>query len=107
MRPRLFVFLPSAISTLVLFGCTQRPMGGSMGGWGHMMGYGWYGGGVMWLILIVVAVVIIYFVLNLGKNGKILDDSTGESAMDILKKRYAKGEITKEDFDRLKKDIKE
>jgi len=25
--------------------------------------------------------------------------------MDILKKRYAKGEITKEDFDTLKKDI--
>jgi putative membrane protein len=28
-----------------------------------------------------------------------------ESALEILKKRYAEGEITKEEFDRMKKDI--
>jgi uncharacterized membrane protein len=28
-----------------------------------------------------------------------------ESALEILKKRYAKGEITKEQFDLMKKDI--
>ena len=28
-----------------------------------------------------------------------------ESAMDIIKKRYARGEITKEDFENMKKDI--
>lgn len=28
-----------------------------------------------------------------------------ESALEILKKLYAKGEITKEEFDRIKKDI--
>jgi putative membrane protein len=28
-----------------------------------------------------------------------------ENALDILKKRYARGEIGKEEFDRLKKDI--
>jgi putative membrane protein len=27
------------------------------------------------------------------------------TALDILKQRYAKGEITKDDFDRMKKDI--
>ncbi|MGM0643411.1 MAG: SHOCT domain-containing protein [Thermodesulfobacteriota bacterium] len=75
------------------------------GGWNHMMGYGGFGGIFMWIILIVIAAVIIYFVINRSKTTGDSENSTGESPTEILKKRYAKGEITKEEFDRVKKEI--
>ncbi|MDY0220469.1 MAG: SHOCT domain-containing protein [Desulfobacterium sp.] len=97
----------SAVVILFLSGCTPRPLGQSMGGWGHMMGYGGYGGMFMWFILIIIVGIIIYFVSSrINKT----DDSPGpthESPMDILKKRYARGEITKEEFERLKRDLKD
>jgi putative membrane protein len=32
-------------------------------------------------------------------------EPTGETALDILRKRYARGEIDKEEFERMKRDI--
>lgn len=78
---------------------------GPMGGWGHMMNYGYgYGGMFMWILFLIVLGVAIYFVVQNVK----LKDGTGqikETPIDILKKRYAKGEITKEDFDRMKNEL--
>ena len=64
-----------------------------------------YGAIFMWLILILIAGIIIYFVVNWSKGTKNPADSTRESPIEILKRRYAGGEISKEEFDRLKKDI--
>jgi len=76
-----------------------------MGGWGHMMG-----GTLMWIIFPVVVLIIlgvvIYLILQSTKP-KSFDNSFRETPMDILKKRYAKGEITKEEFERMKKDLKD
>lgn len=91
----------------LLMSCTgagyHGPQGG--GGWNHMMGYGGYGGIFMWIILIVIAAGIIYFVVNRSKVTGSSENPTGESPTEILKIRYAKGEITKEEFDRLKREI--
>jgi putative membrane protein len=77
-------------------------MGGPGGGWGHMMGYG-FGGMLMWIIFIAIVGVLIYFLMQAAKGR----GRAGETPLEILKKRHAKGEITKEEFDRMKKDISE
>ncbi|WP_307904659.1 SHOCT domain-containing protein [Haliovirga abyssi] len=55
------------------------------------------------LIIVVVFVILFFFKENKGLGRDIsLNKST---PMEILKERYAKGEITKEEFDDIKKDL--
>lgn len=68
--------------------------------WGHM-NYE-YGGVIMWIILLILIGVVIYFVINRQKLIKREDE---ETPLEILKKRYAKGEISKQEFEKMKKDI--
>ncbi len=68
---------------------------GFMGG----MWYGW----IFWLVILVLIIWVI--VSQLNKNKRDTQSPQQESALDILKKRYAKGEITKEEFERMKKDL--
>jgi putative membrane protein len=92
-----------ASSTLLLAGCMRGPNSGRMGGWDPMMGY-WYYGGVMWLIFLIALGVGVYFILRTVKL-KGPDNSPAETPLDILKKRYAKGEINKEEYEQKKKDL--
>jgi putative membrane protein len=105
MKTKMFGFFISTVLIPSLSGCTHRPVDQFRRGWDHMMGYGGYGGMFMWLIWIVIAAVIIYFVFNLSKRNENSMDSVEESPTEILKRRYAKGEITKEEFDRIKREI--
>ncbi len=75
-------------------------------GWpGHMMDYG-YGGTIMWIGMLLLLGVVIY-ILWLQKGAGDQKKGEGETPLDILKKRYARGEIDKEDFERMKKDLEE
>ncbi|MFH1528099.1 MAG: SHOCT domain-containing protein [Bacteroidota bacterium] len=65
-----------------------------------MMGFGW----IIWLIIIGTIAYLIYKVSN-QKQSEIFKQNLNESALDILNKRYARGEISKEEFDRIKKDL--
>ncbi|MGA7877200.1 MAG: SHOCT domain-containing protein [Desulfoferrobacter sp.] len=63
----------------------------------------------MWVILLVAIGVGAYFVWQNPKFRENLRDyissQSGENAIDILKKRYAQGEISKEEFEAMKKDL--
>jgi putative membrane protein len=69
----------------------------------HFMGFGT---GVMWLVAILV---IAYLIYKLIKSEKILAPSkivSSKSAEDLLNERYAKGELTREQYMQMKDDLK-
>lgn len=71
---------------------------------GLMGGFGWgFGGMFMGLIFLIIIILAIVFIVRAVSKGGL--NGSNESAMDILKKRYAKGEITKDDFEKMKKDL--
>ncbi|HOV84844.1 MAG TPA: SHOCT domain-containing protein [Syntrophobacteraceae bacterium] len=108
-----------AVAALLLFSAKESFAQGSnypcwgMGPW--MMGgaMGWIGGIFMiffWILVLVALVLFIRWLVGAGANRRVLPGaqlSQGpvESAADILKKRYARGEITREQFESMRRDV--
>ncbi|WP_407898622.1 SHOCT domain-containing protein [Ferrigenium sp. UT5] len=71
---------------------------------------GWMMGGMgllsvlFWILTIVGVVLIVRWLTARNGQGKV---SPAESPLDILKTRYAKGEIDKSEFDQKKRDLGE
>lgn len=59
---------------------------------------------LLWSLFLILLLILVYGLIK-GKKGSLLDLPTGDAPLDILKRRYAKGEITKEEFDRIKSDL--
>lgn len=66
-------------------------------------GFG-FGHGFMWLFWILVVVALIAFAKSSGSG---TTPSTPESALDILKKRYARGEIDEEEYERRRQTLQD
>jgi len=55
-----------------------------------------------WFLLVAFVAVVVYLIVNAGKKKQA---DTDETALAILKKRFAKGEITREEYKKIKKEI--
>lgn len=84
-----------------------------MWGWPNMMG-GYLGGGMGWIsfilgfiffILVIIGIIFLIVWLVKRSNYPGIEDKTGSKALEVLRERYAKGEITKEQFESMKKDL--
>ncbi|MBN2159599.1 MAG: SHOCT domain-containing protein [Spirochaetes bacterium] len=63
-----------------------------------------YGGIIMWVLTIAVLGLLVFFGVRLYKN-QLGFGAAGNDPLDVLKTRYANGEITREQFESMKKDI--
>ena len=74
-----------------------------MSGWG--MGFGLFGWLMMllfWILIIVGVVLVVRWFISEGKPKGLRAE---ETALDVLKKRYDSGEIDKEQFETMKRDL--
>jgi len=72
-----------------------------------MMGFGMIGGMFLfWIILIVLAVLAVRGLFQSNQSAGGNRANTPHSAREILEQRYARGEITKEQFLQMQKDIR-
>ena len=92
---------------------------GLVGGWqGYGYGYGMMGSGMMggfggfWFMPIIMIVFwglviwgIVALVRGVSSPGNSGSSNQADSALEILKRRYARGEITKQEYEERKKDL--
>jgi putative membrane protein len=76
---------------------------GMMGGWGM----GWFGGIFMivfWILIIVGLIFMVKWLVQTKEKGR-ENGNAGSRAIEILKERYASGEIDKSQFETMKRDL--
>ena len=66
---------------------------------------GFFGMGLGWIVWLIIIVVIMWVVFQFKGNNRRHYYTSSESPLDTINKRYANGEISKEEFDRMKKDL--
>jgi putative membrane protein len=67
---------------------------------GHGWGMGWG-----WIVGFIILVAIIWIFVRMVNQNYLSKNTKSKSAIDILKERFARGEISKEEFTERKKEL--
>ena len=67
---------------------------------GHGWGMGWG-----WIVGLILFIVIIWIIVKAINQNNASNRDSAKTPFDILKERYAKGEIDKQEFEEKKKDL--
>ncbi len=62
-------------------------------------------GGFMWIFWILVIVGLVFLIKWIVQSNKLSGSRIGDSSLEILKRRYARGDIDKQEFEHKKKDL--
>jgi putative membrane protein len=74
------------------------------GYWGFPGGFGWFGS--IFMVIFWIAIIIgIFWLFRVFGLSHCYNKSNSESLLDILKRRYASGEISKEEYETKKKEL--
>lgn len=73
-------------------------------GWGMMMGGGWF---VWFLLLILIGLIVWMFLRSASVRGTPSGSSPPkqETPLEILQKRYAQGEISRQEYEQMRGDL--
>jgi putative membrane protein len=70
-----------------------------------MYGNHWMFGGWMWFFWLLVIIGIVLLVVWLVQRSRPAGPKKDDSALELLKQRYARGEINREEFEQKKRDL--
>lgn len=97
----------AAVIVLALLGSAGMmggPYGpGMMGGWGYRAG-GWSGLPVVFTVLVVAGLGLVA-VWAVQESRHTTQQADGRRPLDILKERYARGDLTREQYEQMRRDL--
>jgi putative membrane protein len=70
----------------------------------HMMG-GWWWMWIVWIGGFIVLVLVLYLIMGGLRRGEPPHEMPRETPLEILKKRYARGEISRGEYEQMRKDL--